>query len=39
MEMDTVPEFYVGSPVEPVDLRFRDAFVAERDRRHQEVGG
>ena len=29
MEMETVPEFYVGSPVEPVDLRFRDAFVAE----------
>ncbi|MYA88568.1 MAG: AAA family ATPase [Boseongicola sp. SB0662_bin_57] len=27
--MATVPEFYVGSPVEPVDLRFRDAFVAE----------
>ena len=27
--METVPEFYVGSPVEPVDLRFRDAFVAE----------
>ncbi len=29
MEMETVPEFYVGSPVESVDLRFRDAFVAE----------
>ena len=29
MEMETVPEFYVGSPVEPVDLRFRDEFVAE----------
>ena len=27
--METVPEFYVGSPVEPVDLRFRDEFVAE----------
>ena len=29
MEMETVPEFYVGSPVEPVDLRFRGEFVAE----------
>ena len=29
MEMKNVPEFYIGSPVEPVDLRFRDEFVAE----------
>ena len=27
--MKTVPEFYVGSPVESVDLRFRGEFVAE----------
>ena len=29
MEMGTTPEFYTGAPVDPVDLRFRRAFVAE----------
>ena len=29
MEMGTTPEFYTGAPVDPVDLRFRAAFVAE----------
>ena len=29
MEMETTPEFYTGAPVDPVDLRFRAAFVAE----------
>ena len=29
MELGTIPEFYIGSPVESVDLRFRDEFVAE----------
>ena len=29
MEMGTTPEFYTGAPVDPVDLRFRGAFVAE----------
>ena len=27
--METIPEFYTGAPVDPVDLRFRAAFVAE----------
>ena len=27
--MGTTPEFYTGAPVDPVDLRFRAAFVAE----------
>ena len=29
MEMGTTPEFYTGAPVDPVDLRFRGAFLAE----------
>ena len=29
MEMGYKPEFYTGAPVDPVDLRFREAFVAE----------
>ena len=29
MEMRNTPEFYTGAPVDPVDLRFRAAFVAE----------
>ena len=29
MKMGTVPEFYIGNPVESVDLRFRGEFVAE----------
>ena len=29
-ETETTPEFYIGTPVEPIDLRFRGAFVAER---------
>ena len=29
MEMGNTPEFYTGAPVDPVDLRFRGAFVAE----------
>ena len=28
-EMGTTPEFYTGAPVDPVDLRFRGAFLAE----------
>ena len=27
--MGTVPEFYTGAPVDPVDLRFREAFLAD----------
>ncbi len=27
--METTPEFYTGAPVDPVDLRFREAFLAE----------
>ena len=27
--METTPEFYTGAPVDPVDLRFRDTFLAE----------
>ncbi len=29
MEMENTPEFYTGAPVDPVDLRFRAAFVVE----------
>ena len=29
MEIGNTPEFYTGAPVDPVDLRFRGAFVAE----------
>ena len=29
MEMKNTPEFYTGAPVDPVDLRFREAFLAE----------
>ena len=29
METESTPEFYTGAPVDPVDLRFRTAFVAE----------
>lgn len=29
MEIGNTPEFYTGAPVDPIDLRFRDAFVAE----------
>ena len=29
MGMESTPEFYTGAPVDPVDLRFRTAFVAE----------
>ena len=29
MEMRTTPEFYTGAPVDPVDLRFREAFLAD----------
>ena len=29
MEIGNTPEFYTGAPVDPVDLRFRAAFVAE----------
>ena len=29
MEIETTPEFYIGAPVDPVDLRFRGAFVAD----------
>ena len=29
MEMRNIPEFYTGAPVDPVDLRFRGAFLAE----------
>ena len=29
METESTPEFYTGAPVDPVDLRFRGAFVAE----------
>ena len=29
MEMGNTPEFYTGAPVDPVDLRFRTAFVTE----------
>ena len=29
METRTAPEFYTGAPVDPVDLRFRDGFLAE----------
>ena len=29
MEMGNTPEFYTGAPVDPGDLRFRGAFVAE----------
>ena len=29
METEATPEFYIGTPVEPIDLRFRGAFVAE----------
>ena len=27
--MESTPEFYTGAPVDPVDLRFREAFLAE----------
>ena len=27
--MKSTPEFYIGAPVDPVDLRFREAFLAE----------
>ena len=27
--MENTPEFYIGAPVDPVDLRFREAFLAE----------
>ena len=27
--METTPEFYTGAPVDPVDLRFRETFLAE----------
>ena len=27
--METTPEFYTGAPVDPVDLRFREAFLAD----------
>ena len=27
--MESPPEFYIGAPVDPVDLRFREAFLAE----------
>ena len=27
--MENTPEFYTGAPVDPVDLRFREAFLAE----------
>ena len=27
--MRSTPEFYIGAPVDPVDLRFREAFLAE----------
>ena len=29
MEMPTTSEFYTGAPVDPVDLRFREAFLAD----------
>jgi len=29
METGSIPEFYTGAPVDPVDLRFRAAFVVE----------
>ena len=29
MEMGNAPEFYTGAPVEPADLRFREAFLKE----------
>ena len=29
MEMRNTPEFYTGAPVDPVDLRFRGAFLAD----------
>ena len=29
METGTTPEFYTGAPVDPMDLRFRDGFLAE----------
>ena len=29
MEIENTPEFYTGAPVDPVDLRFRGAFLAE----------
>ena len=29
MEIESTPEFYTGAPVDPVDLRFRGAFVAD----------
>ena len=29
MKTRNTPEFYTGAPVDPVDLRFREAFVAE----------
>ena len=27
--MESIPEFYTGAPVDPVDLRFRETFLAE----------
>lgn len=27
--MSGIPEFYTGAPVDPVDLRFREEFLAE----------
>ena len=27
--METTPEFYTGAPVDPIDLRFREAFLAD----------
>ena len=29
MEMRNTPEFYTGAPVDPVDLRFRESFLAD----------
>ena len=29
MKMESTPEFCTGAPVDPVDLRFRGAFLAE----------
>lgn len=29
MEKGETPEFYTGAPVDPVDLRFREAFLAD----------
>ena len=29
VKMENIPEFYTGAPVDPVDLRFRETFLAE----------